>query len=437
MLRLYLHLVLAAALFVAGPWFVFRLSEDTTAPVEVRAFLVSSADMVVSQLQGLDDQTLGERVRKMTRDRRGLRIVFPGDDEWEADIAAIASRGVNGRFYDVAAARTLIHFPANNAVVIDDPDFRPPSRWQSIPYRVALFVLPVALLAFYYYWLLRPTARRFSHLVEELDLRLQEGRFTPLPEDADSLMASVVHRFNRLMAHYQRTLEQAERSLLNQRDMMHAVTHEIRAPLARVRFAVDMLADSGSVRPGLQANVDSAIDELDRLAAELLGYSRLQYARYPLQRERFAVAESIGAVVESCLHEEPDVDVAYHPAHGPDLPCNFDRRLFERSVGNLVRNAMRFATHRVDIISRWSSGRWVVEVIDDGPGIPPGKRDCIFEPFMRLDLSRSRESGGFGLGLAIVRAITALHGGSVRADDRVDVQPGISFVLDWPDVTDT
>jgi two-component system, OmpR family, sensor kinase len=95
-----------------------------------------------------------------------------------------------------------------------------------------------------------------------------------------------------------------------------------------------------------------------------------------------------------------------------------DCRLLMRAVGNLLGNAAKYGAGRVLLsAARGSDGQLVIAVEDDGPGIPAAERERVFAPFYRLDSSRDRASGGFGLGLAIAHKAVALHGGSLAVED--------------------
>ena len=108
-----------------------------------------------------------------------------------------------------------------------------------------------------------------------------------------------------------------------------------------------------------------------------------------------------------------------------------DESQLSRVVSNLVDNALRYAKSVVELAVRTDSGQAVISVADDGPGIPVADRERIWERFVRLDDDRSRASGGSGLGLAMVRELTAAHGGTAVVASR-DPGPGTVFLVRLP-----
>jgi signal transduction histidine kinase len=105
-----------------------------------------------------------------------------------------------------------------------------------------------------------------------------------------------------------------------------------------------------------------------------------------------------------------------------------DESQLSRVVSNLVDNALRYASSAVELSVHADSGQAVVSVADDGPGIPAADRERIWQRFVRLDDDRSRASGGSGLGLAMVRELTAAHGGTVSVSSRKP-GPGAVFLV--------
>ena len=109
-----------------------------------------------------------------------------------------------------------------------------------------------------------------------------------------------------------------------------------------------------------------------------------------------------------------------------------DPYYLERALSNLLRNATRYAKHTIHVTAAWEGNSVCLWVDDDGDGIPEAERARIFEPFIRLDTSRDRRTGGYGLGLAIVQRVLQWHGGTVTAEAAPPPLSGARFKLCWP-----
>lgn len=217
--------------------------------------------------------------------------------------------------------------------------------------------------------------------------------------------------------------------LESQRNLLHSVSHELRTPIARLEFGMELLsAQAGD--PALKKRVaamEGDLAELNSLVNELLGMARLDSVQ-SLQLAPFAVAPMLRECADALPPSAHAVECNADDSLGS---IDADRRLLARAVGNLVRNAQKYATRRIALsASRPATGGLEIVVEDDGPGIPPEERARIFEPFYRLDRSRDRATGGFGLGLSIAHKAVALHGGSLRVEDAL--LGGARFVVTLP-----
>ncbi|MEQ5803108.1 ATP-binding protein [Halomonas sp. H10-9-1] len=227
---------------------------------------------------------------------------------------------------------------------------------------------------------------------------------------------------------------QVQSLLRAQQDMIRAVSHELRTPVARLRFAVQMvqdMTDEPAVRRQLEG-VDGDIQELDGLIDEILTYARLGSDAIN-GCEMDAVLVDCRAMAErviealSPLYERLTLELA----EGPEVELLAEPRYLQRAVQNLVGNACRHAGSRVLIRVRREPALVRIDVEDDGPGVPLAERQAIFKPFARLDDSRTRSAGGYGLGLSIVHKVMSWHGGSVSVDDSAELG-GARFTLLLP-----
>jgi two-component system OmpR family sensor kinase len=199
-----------------------------------------------------------------------------------------------------------------------------------------------------------------------------------------------------------------------QRNLMHSVSHELRTPIARLEFALELLrgvSDDPALAKRIGA-MEGDVQELNALVNELLGMTRMD-SRQAMQLASVALDEVLAGCLAS-LDPQGVAPVARYAA--PLGAVQADQRMLARAIGNLLRNAQKYAQGAVELHARTTGAGWEIAVEDDGPGIPEAEREKIFEPFYRLDRSRDRATGGFGLGLSIAQKAVALHGGTIRVE---------------------
>jgi len=269
-----------------------------------------------------------------------------------------------------------------------------------------------------------PLVRRLQRL-ERAATALGEGSLdTRVPGDKADAIGSLERHFNTMAGHVQTLLG-------SHHQLVQAVAHEIRTPLSRVSFGLEMmaLATTDEERERRENEVREELEELDALVGELLAFTRYDAGTAELQRADVDVREAVTLQVERSAPEREDVTlVADNVPDGLAVPAH--PRSFRRVLRNLVSNAQRFAGSQVTVSARTDGDAVVLVVDDDGPGIPEPDRTRIFQPFARLDESRTRDTGGVGLGLAIVKRILEAHGGSVHIEEAPG--GGARFVTRWP-----
>ena len=259
--------------------------------------------------------------------------------------------------------------------------------------------------------------------------RIGEGLFQGNLEIRNgSALKPLADSFNRMTARIGSLMR-------SHKDLTNAVSHELKTPLSRLRFALTLIPDAASTteRDRLLKKMHYDIDELDALVQEMLLYSKLdrdtpEIAMQPVPVESWlpnAVDDEIEAAEARDLHIP--VAVAMNVL---DAPC--EPRYMARAVRNLVRNALRFAKKRVEVSVVHEHNQFAIHVDDDGPGIPEADHARLFVPFARTDESRSRldnDGGGTGLGLAIVQRIAEWHGG--RASIATSPLGGTRISIVW------
>lgn len=308
--------------------------------------------------------------------------------------------------------------------------------YQMRPYPIEVLVgialLGLCFIGLVVYWLVRRLERRVQALEAAATLIAQGSLQTRVPSSGNDSVGRLATAFNSMAEHLQR-------SLTIQRELVRAVSHELRTPVARLRFGLEMVQDAESpeARHKYMIGMDNDIQDLDKLVDEMLTYARLEQGAPTLDFQRVDLESLIDQVIAELAPLRAQVRVARGVCRvdpeDSDAWVEAEPRYLRRAVQNLVSNAMRHAESRVSISFRVEDGRCRLDVEDDGPGVPESAWERIFTPFMRLDDSRTRASGGHGLGLSIVRRIINWHQGRALIS-RSERLGGACFSLAWPRV---
>lgn len=305
----------------------------------------------------------------------------------------------------------------------------PVHGFDAMPLTLTLGLVLVALgmLAGAIYLIVRGVEARMARL-EKAATRIAGGYLdTRVKVESSDFMGRLGMAFNGMAA-------QVQSLLRAQQEMIRAVSHELRTPVARIRFAVQMVDDmteQEAVRRQLKG-IDGDIEELDQLIDEILTYAKLgsdNASGVSLETESVECRVMAARVVDSlaALHPRVKLDIA----PGEEIEVIAEPRYLQRALQNLVANACRHAESRVMIRLTRDARAVRLDVDDDGPGVPESDRLEVFKPFARLDDSRTRRSGGYGLGLSIVQKIMLWHGGSVVVEES-QILGGARFSLLLP-----
>jgi signal transduction histidine kinase len=217
------------------------------------------------------------------------------------------------------------------------------------------------------------------------------------------------------------------------RDLVANVSHELRTPITALQVLLENLVDGvAEPDPEIFRTMLAQVERLGRLVKQLLDLSRLESGAVPLERTAFRVEPLLAhAVREQRLHA-PEIDVSI-AVDSPNLTADGDPERVHQVVANLLENAVRHTPRggSVEVCAHRTRDRVVIEVVDEGPGIPESEQTRIFERFYRADAARASSEGGAGLGLAIAQWIVDLHGGDIHPERR---EPhGCRMVVTLPD----
>ncbi|MDA8229724.1 MAG: ATP-binding protein [Magnetospirillum sp.] len=198
--------------------------------------------------------------------------------------------------------------------------------------------------------------------------------------------------------------ERILRQIQQRTEMLAGVSHDLRTPLTRMKLQLAMMGETEG-----RAELAEDVAEMERMVEGYLAFARGEGSERPQTGDLSALTEEVVA-----RFRRQGRAIAF-TSDGP-VPMALRPDSLARAVGNLIGNAVRYGGHvHVRVARRPDAAEIVVE--DDGPGIPPERREEVFKPFTRLESSRNPETGGVGLGLAIARDVVRGHGGDIVLED--------------------
>lgn len=215
------------------------------------------------------------------------------------------------------------------------------------------------------------------------------------------------------------------------RDMVRArdqllldVSHELRSPIARMRVALELPPDDRN-----RARMAADLAEMESMITEILELERLREGR-GIRAESNDLVPIVREIVERFEERPPGVRISSAPQ---SLVLSIDAERIRTVLRNVLENAMKYSlpdSRAVEIAVEEGEASAIITITDDGPGIPQDDADRLFEPFVRADRSRSRRTGGYGLGLSICKRIVEGHGGSIIAANNPG--RGATFTITLP-----
>ena len=289
---------------------------------------------------------------------------------------------------------------------------RLPEETFAWPYKLlltlaVLLVSVIALTLLAVRWLTRP----LGVLAGAADELGRDIRRAPLAEQGPVEVRRAAAAFNTMQARLQNYLREREQ-------MLAAVSHDLRTPITRLRLRAELIEDEA-----LRAKFTRDLAEMESMTTEALDFLRGAHVNEPLQ------PVDVAALLESL---QSDMEEAGHvvQVHGQAAAPYPARPLaLKRCLVNLIENAIKYGTSAE--VRLEDDGRELqITVADRGPGIPEAELEHVFEPFYRIEGSRSRETGGVGLGLSVARDIARTHGGELKLRNRPE--GGLEAVLTLP-----
>lgn len=296
-------------------------------------------------------------------------------------------------------------------------------------------LIAAAVLGLIVIYLVTRKLRRIHTAVEAFERGEYDSK---IPVHSNDELGRLASAFNRMAETTQRNVEEIKRSDALRRELVANVSHDLRTPLASVQGYVEtlLLKDESMDRDERRSYlhiIRRATDKLTRLVGQLFELSKLDARQVEPRPEVFNLCELAHDLIQKFapLAEQRGIDLTMRPAPHA-LFVEGDIAMIERAIENLVDNALRYTqpTGRVSLAVQRSGSLARISVSDTGSGIPPEEASNIFDRFYRLDKSRSHDTEGAGLGLAITRKILEAHGGTIEVESTVG--KGSTFTISLP-----
>ncbi|MDK1288301.1 ATP-binding protein [Pseudoalteromonas umbrosa] len=328
--------------------------------------------------------------------KSSLDIININDVAWFPEQRTALGKGEVVISFDSNDNYQLFMLLADEISIVKLGPFEPkrPSIWTKYGFKLVSFSILALLLVLW----LRPLWRDLEQLKRiteqlatgQLDIETKPSRFSAI---------------STLTQHIQKLALQTASLMQNQKHLVNAVSHELRTPLARLKFALAMLAPKD---PQQVQAMSQDVTEMELLIDEMLSYARLEFSEREMSKTNIPLSDLVEAQIGKCLGAS-NKQVEHSIAQ--DIYVFGNDHYLARVLQNLLQNAEKYGAQKIKIELKLRDNHVILSVSDDGPGIPVDKRDSVFSPFTRLDSSRSKETGGFGLGLAIVTKILSWHNG--------------------------
>jgi len=304
--------------------------------------------------------------------------------------------GVQNERWLVAPFTVAVPYPDGTWHIIKDARGYKLDSWQQ---RVLLaFLVTALLLAVAAYLFTRRLTYPFTVMAESAERLGRDPRAPPLEVRGASEVRMAAVAFNNMQERLRRYVE-------DRTAMIGAIAHDLRTPLTRLRFRIEGAPED------LRGKMSSDLDQMEAMISATLSFVR--DATQEGQRTRLELSSLLESLADDMTDTGADVTIQ----RADKVVIDGDPVGLKRLFSNLLENAVKYGKRaRVRVYAE--AGSAIIEVDDDGPGVPKAEAERVFEPFYRREPSRNRDTGGIGLGLAVVRTISRSHGGDAELENR-------------------
>jgi len=276
---------------------------------------------------------------------------------------------------------------------------KPPAPWRSPGFGSA-FIVMFLLGALMIFWAVRQLLIPVKTLAQAAErLGRDVANAPPLPETGPSEIVTAAIAFNTMSSRIRKFVE--DRTFL-----LTAIGHDLRTPITRLKLRAEYMDDDEQ-----RLKMLADLDEMESMVASTLAFGRDITTSEAINR--IDLASLLRTLLDEASDGDPEHSDVLHYSGPEHLTINARPLSLKRALMNLVGNALKYGDAARIHLAPLQSSTVQIDIEDNGPGIPAGESELVFEPFRRLETSRNRETGGSGLGLSIARNIIRAHGGDI------------------------
>ncbi|WP_455212310.1 ATP-binding protein [Kaarinaea lacus] len=356
--------------------------------------------MYIVDEQGMDlsHQPLPQDIRQFINSGFSIHFYTPFDDTMDS-ILGYRVKAADKNFYYLVTTFKKPH----------------PLLYLLTPQRIIIGIVVSGLICFALARYLSAPIKRLRQAAMQLSHGNLDARMSEATQNRSDEIGALAKDFN-FMANRLQTI------INSQKHLMRDISHELRSPLARIQVALELARKRNTaIEPELQ-RIELEIDRLNRLIDELLTFVRMEIDKENVEKIVVNVKELLEQIVED-THFENCQSPQHHQVSiecSTELEISANPQLLYRALENIIRNACFYAPMgtKIKIKCVPANGNIHLTIEDEGPGVPNDMLEKIFEPFVRVSKSREKQSGGYGIGLAITKRAIEIHGGHILAENK-------------------
>lgn len=296
------------------------------------------------------------------------------------------------------------------------------------PQRIIIGIVVSGLICFALARYLSSPIKRLRQAAMQISQGNLDVRMSESTQNRNDEIGALAQDFNFMAKRLQTIIN-------SQKHLMRDISHELRSPLARIQVALELARKhKTTIEPELQ-RIELELERLNILIDELLAFVRMEIDKENVDREIINVKELLEQIIDD-THFENSQTIQQQQVIlecAADLEILANPQLLYRAFENIIRNACFYTPNGTEVKIKCASANdnVVLTVEDDGPGVPEDMLEKIFEPFVRVSKSREKQSGGYGIGLAITKRAIEIHGGHIKAKNKSS-GTGISMAVSLP-----